>query len=203
MSEPQLTVLVLEYRKPAETLMCLSSLRRHLKVPHKTVLLDNGGMSECAWGYYKQGLCDVLISKREGRGGGYGQTDLFRWCDTPFSLFVQNDQELLYDVTEEDFGRLAALLETYQCVDLNGDQSRKGIWTDRAHLIDTAGTSNTSKRFSPNAATRSPTFNPLFSRTWAESVCARLAMGFSSTSAIRNAFTSRRAPPIAPRFTRP
>ncbi len=135
--EPQVTVLVLDYSKPIETRRCLESICRHLLVAHKTVLLDNGGGLDYPWQLYKDGLCDVLISKRVGRGGGYGQTDLFRWCDTPFALFLQNDQELLYDVDETQFARLAALLDGYQCVDLNGDQSGRGVWSDRAHLIKT------------------------------------------------------------------
>lgn len=138
-SEPQVSFLVLQYRKEAETLACLQSIRRHAKLSHKIVLLDNGGGEDYNWRFYRDGLCDVLISKREGRGGGFGQTDLFRWCDTRFAAFIQNDQELLYDIDEATFARLAAPLSAgFQCVDLNGDQSRKGIWTDRAHLIDTA-----------------------------------------------------------------
>jgi hypothetical protein len=37
------------------------------------------------------------------------------------------------------FERLVGLLNSgFHCVDLNGDQSGRGIWTDRAHLIETA-----------------------------------------------------------------
>lgn len=140
MDEPQLTALVLDFRKEQETRECLQSLRDHLLVPHKTVLLDNGSGDDYPWAIYREGLCDVLISKREGRGGGYGQTDLFRWCDTRWALFVQQDQVLVHDIDQSTFDHLTALLATgqYQCVDLNGDQSGKGIWTDRAHLIETA-----------------------------------------------------------------
>lgn len=139
-TEPPLTVLVLDFRKEDETRACLESLRAHLKIPHKIVLLDNGGGQDYPWGLYREGLCDVLISKRVGRGGGYGQTDLFRWCDTRFALFVQQDQVLVHDIDQPTFDHLSALLASgqYDCVDLNGDQSGKGIWTDRAHLIETA-----------------------------------------------------------------
>ena len=138
-SPPLVSVLVLDYRKPTESRACLESIRRHLQVPHKVVYLDNGGGEDYVWHLYQEGLCDVLISKREGRGGGYGQTDLFRWCDTQYALFVQNDQVLQYDITEEMFAAMQqALRGTYRCVDLNGDQSARGVWTDRAHLIETA-----------------------------------------------------------------
>lgn len=140
-TEPQVTALVLDYEKPAATRACLESIRRHLKVPHKVALLDNGGHAEADYhgALYREGLCDVLIRKRVGRGGGYGQTDLFRWCDTPYALFVQNDQEMVADVADLEWAAMTeALRFGYQCVDLNGDQSSKGVWTDRAHLIDTA-----------------------------------------------------------------
>lgn len=138
--EPTLSVLVLDFRKPEMTRDCLVSIREHLKVPHKTVLLDNGGGQDYPWQWYREGLCDVLISKREGRGGGYGQTDLFRWCDTPYALFVQNDQTLIVDIEESAFSQMTGVLASgrYRCVDLNGDQSGRGVWTDRAHLIETA-----------------------------------------------------------------
>lgn len=158
--EPQVSFLVLDFRKEPETRACLESIRRHAKLPHKTVLLDNGGSAALAiaeimadasdhslklsdpsypWQLYQEGLCDTLISKRAGRGGGHGQTDLFRWCDTPYAIFVQNDQELVADIDEAAFAQMVSLLNTglYQCIDLNGDQSGRGVWTDRAHLVRT------------------------------------------------------------------
>lgn len=137
-TEPQVSFLVLDFRKEQETRACLESLARHVKIPHKVVLLDNGGAQDYVWKLYQEGLCDVVISKRVGRGGGFGQTDLFRWCDTPYAVFVQNDQELLCDIDERALDQLTlALNGGFHCVDLNGDQSRKGIWTDRAHMIKT------------------------------------------------------------------
>lgn len=137
----QVSFLVLDFLKEQESRACLESIRKHVKIPHKIVYLDNGSGVETDYptDIYKDGLCDVLIRKRRGQGGGYGQTDLFRWCDTPMAIFVQNDQELLYDIDEKVFENLVwPLSNGYHCVDLNGDQSRKGIWTDRAHLINTS-----------------------------------------------------------------
>lgn len=136
--EIPLSVLALDFKKEVETRECLQSIRDHVKIPYKLVLLDNGGGEEYPWRLYKDGLCDVLISKRVGYGGGFGQTDLFRWCDTKFALFLQNDQKLVYDIDEKVFENLTRLLfQGYKCVDLNNDQSGRGIWTDRAHLMET------------------------------------------------------------------
>lgn len=133
-----LTVAVLAFHKERETRLCLESLRANLRVPHKTVLLDNGSASDWAWQCFKEGLCDTLITKRESLGGGVGQTDLFRWSDTPYTLFVQSDQVLAEPIEDASFQwMLSKLANGFKCVDLNGDQSRRGAWTDRAHLINT------------------------------------------------------------------
>lgn len=132
--------LVLSFRKPLETRLCLESIRDHAKIPHEIVLLDNGSREQDAWDLYQEGLCDVLISKQNGRGGGVGQTDLFRYCDTQYAYFVQSDQILKHDITHEVQARFIQALSTpelgFRCVDLNGDQSQSGRWTDRAHFID-------------------------------------------------------------------
>lgn len=138
MHEVNLTVCVLDFKKSIETRQCLESIKTNLLVPHKTVLLDNGGGGEYGWQYYKEGLCDVFISKRDGQGGGVGQTDLFRWSDTKYTMFIQNDQVLQEQINESVYGwMLNKFNEGFKCVDLAGDQGH-GIWSDRAHLIETA-----------------------------------------------------------------
>lgn len=142
---PILTVAVLGFRKPIEADLCLRSLRAHLKVSDSQIVyLDNGSNEDYPWKLYQNGLCDVLISKRRGMGGGVGQTDLFRWSPSPYTLFVQEDQLLVRDITNQYFIEMMILLEPddgtgpgYDCIDLNGDQSNRGVWTDRAHLIRT------------------------------------------------------------------
>lgn len=136
MSE-KVSFLILDYRKEAETRLCLESIRRHAKIPHKIIYLDNGGREQYPWSFYQEGLCDVLISKYDGGGGGVGQTDLFRYCDTRFAYFIQSDQMLTQDITENIQDHFEYALDNgFRCLDLNGDQSGKRIWTDRAHMID-------------------------------------------------------------------
>jgi len=135
---PELSILVLDYLKEFETRLCLNSIKSHVNIPHKIILLDNGSSEDYCWQIYKEGLCDVLISKKIGGGGGYGQTDLIRFCDTKYFLFVQNDQYLQYPINENSFNQFKNLLDNgYSCVDLNGDQSCRGVWTDRAHMMKT------------------------------------------------------------------
>ena len=138
MTEILSSFLVLDYCKYEETRDCLNSIQSHAKFPHKTILLDNGSQSDYCWNFYRNGLCDILISKFNGDGGGKGQTDLFRWCDTPYAYFIQNDQTLIRDITEEINNKFIELLENgYKQVDLHGNQGH-GIWSDRAHFIKTS-----------------------------------------------------------------
>lgn len=161
-SDIKLTVLVLDFKKEIETRKCLESIRDLCTVPHKTVLLDNGGVSNYAWQLFKDGLCDTLISKRESLGGGVGQTDLFRWCDTQYALFVQQDQILEYEISQGVFNWLTNHLHNgYRCVDLNGDQSNRLVWTDRAHLIETGFFNSTGPH--PRGGT-----GPLHAEPWLE-----------------------------------
>ncbi len=139
MQDIKVSFLVLDFRKEIETRICLESIKKHALFQHKVVYLDNGGFEETYPDQlYQEGLCDVLIRKRNGYGGGYGQTDLIRYCDTKYFIFVQNDQELIRDIHEGDINYCVSILDAGEhCVDLNGDQSRRGVWTDRAHLMKT------------------------------------------------------------------
>lgn len=136
MSEILSSFLVLGYKKYWETLDCLESIATNANFPHKTIVLDNSN-DEDYCDFLDDDLCDVLITNKTNMGGGFGQTDLFRYCDTPYAYFVQNDQKLIKIINKEINDKFIELLNNgYKQIDLNGDQSGKGIWTDRAHFID-------------------------------------------------------------------
>lgn len=137
---PLASFLVLDFLKEKESRECLESIQKYALFPHQTIYLDNGGFDlEYPNQLYKDGLFDVLIRKKKGFGGGYGQTDLIRYCPTEFFFFVQNDQKLVQYLTLDHLNYFINLLNHgYHCIDLNGDQSGKGIWTDRAHFMRTS-----------------------------------------------------------------
>src|ERR1041384_263136 len=136
MNDIKCSFLVLDFKKSQETFNCVESIKKPALFPYTTIYLDNGGFDEeYPNELYKKGLCDVLVRKKNGMGGGYGQTDLIRYCPTEYFFFIQNDQELILDITQENINWFIELLNNgYSCIDLNGDQSRSGIWTDRAHF---------------------------------------------------------------------
>lgn len=134
----KVSFLVLDFKKPIETRACLESIKKYAAdIDKEVILLSNGSNEDYPWELKKEGLCDILIDKNLGDGGGHGQTDLFRFCRTKYAFFVQNDNTLQFSITSEILNRFISLLETeFNCLDLNGDQSGKGIWTDRPHFID-------------------------------------------------------------------
>lgn len=137
MDNLKVSFLVLDYKKPEEAYNCLKSIRDNVSFNYQIIYQDNGSNDKYPLDFYNSGLCDVLISRKKGKGGGFGQTDLFRYCDTEYAFFVQSDQFLRAKLDDSHLAYLVSLIENgYHCVDLNGDQSNRGVWTDRAHFIN-------------------------------------------------------------------
>lgn len=130
--------LVLDFRKPKETRMCLESIKRKVKFAHKTYLLSHGIDSEYPFQLYHDGLCDYLLISRRNSGCGIGTQELFRIVDTSYSVYVQNDQILMEDFTGENFWVLVSRLNSgeYQAIGLAGNNNQ-GQYSERAHLIKT------------------------------------------------------------------
>ena len=159
--EPELTYLVLDFLKEDETRRCLESVKTHTKFPHKVIYLHNGrvveqdhttGQARLPYParFLQEGLIDQLIQTGKNTGLGIGTRDLFAASFSPYSFYLQNDQFLNRDFTQEEFRKLAgmigqqlrsphdALVWTVQSVDLAG-----GVWglhnyNERAHLMLTA-----------------------------------------------------------------
>ena len=137
MSE-KISILILDFSRPSEGRTLLESLKKFANFDKEIVYMCNGGDSQYAYDFYKEGLIDTLIIKKNGDGAGFGQTDLLRYCKTKFAIFCQVDQFLLREITQKTMDYLVSMLEDdFKCVDLNGDQSNNHIWTDRCHLINT------------------------------------------------------------------
>ena len=132
-----ISYLVLDYNRPTEGKVLLDSLQKYANHEKEIVYLCNGGESEYAYNFYKQGLINTLITKKIGDGGGHGQTDLWRYCKTEYAFFIQVDQELILEINEDIIKYFIKLLEQehFSCIDVNGDQSGNSKWTDRAHFM--------------------------------------------------------------------
>lgn len=133
----KVSYLILDFNRPEEGELLLTSLQSLARHPKEVVYLCNGGNSSYAIDFYNRGLIDTLIIKKDGDGGGFGQTDLWRYCKTKYAFFLQVDHILVSEIKQETINYFIDLLEnkSFKCIDLNGDQSNKGGWTDRAHFM--------------------------------------------------------------------
>lgn len=141
--EPKVSFLVLDYKKPNESRLLLESIKKHVKFPYKVIYLHNG-YSQHAQMFMQEGLIDQLIMTAENDGLGLGTRNLFAACFSPYTIYAQNDQILGRDFTEEELDYLINHLDMHtmdeklvKSVSLAGAPCGDGIYSERAHLIET------------------------------------------------------------------
>lgn len=145
--EPPLSVLVLDFLKEEESRLCLESIRRHIKVEH-TVVYHHNGQATYPARFLEEGLVDTLIQTKVNHGLGLGTRALFAAAFSPYCLYLQNDQYLARDLTEEDLAEMAAILDNdggrlegpppyIASISLAGAPCGEGVYSERAHLIST------------------------------------------------------------------
>lgn len=131
--------LVLDFNKPDELRICLESIRHFTEFDHKIIVCANGGEQDYHWDYYKSGLIDKLILRKDNGGLGLGTLDLFRYSSSEWSLYVQNDQYLGRKFAKEELDRMIYLFDYVpyiKSISLAGNQNN-GNFSERAHLINT------------------------------------------------------------------
>ncbi len=137
----KISYLVLDYNKPLESRNALLSIRKNTKFEYQIIFLSNGGNQDYVFDYYKEGLIDKLIINSKNNGLGYGTEDLFRFCDTEWAIYFQNDQELIIPIFEDQINRL--IDEFYKntklgAIGLAGTPCGTNVYSERAHLINVA-----------------------------------------------------------------
>lgn len=143
-SEPQVSFLVLDFLREKETRLCLESIRRHVKFPHKVIYLHNGPADYPAQ-LLKDGLIDQLIQTAMNQGLGLGTRDLFAACFSPLAIYWQNDQIMGRDFEQSELDALVFTLQVQSgegkdyagSISLAGAPCGRGVYSERAHLIAT------------------------------------------------------------------
>jgi hypothetical protein len=131
-------ILVLNYNRPEETLLCLNSIEKYAKFEHKVILLNNGISDiDRIIEYLKWKLIDKLIINRRNMGGGFGTVELFNNSDTDYSLFIECDCELAVELNQSHINQFVSSNDIYSCVDLTGGISGKNIYSGRSFFINT------------------------------------------------------------------
>lgn len=138
-----LTISCLDYSKPYESRLCLESVKRHIKVPHKVVFCDNGSGEDYPLSFVREGLVDQLIVNRDSTGLGLGSRDIMNASFSPYTLMMQNDQLFARDLTVADFEALVTQLgkDTVDgkiaSINLAGKIAPTNHYSERAHLLFT------------------------------------------------------------------
>jgi hypothetical protein len=133
-----ITFAILDYNRPLESELCLQSIRKNAKFPHKIVYLSNGGVQDYAIKFYKDGLIDKLILRNKNSGCGLGTRELYNDfdLDSKYIIYVQCDQFLYREFSQQEIEFYIQQIESgYAYVDLAGNQGH-GNYSERAHLMN-------------------------------------------------------------------
>lgn len=148
-TEPQVSFLVLDFRREQSARLCLESIRRHVKFSTKVIYCHNGVM-DYPFVFLKEGLIDELIMPRENGGLGLGTRSLFAACFSPYAIYWQADQIMGRNFYEEELGALieslgpearmfdGRLYLNTKSISLGGPVCGNGVYSERAHIINTA-----------------------------------------------------------------
>lgn len=137
MQKPYINFIVLDYNRPNESFLALQSIKENAKFKHRVIYLSNGGPQDYVWGFYQQGLIDDLILKNRNSGYGFGTTDLYRYSYSDYSIYVQCDQALGREMSQEEIDHVISLITPESpIIGLAGDQNQ-GAYSDRAHITYT------------------------------------------------------------------
>jgi glycosyltransferase involved in cell wall biosynthesis len=134
------TIAVLNFNRPKETELCLRSIQQYAQFKKEVILVNNGGEdSDIIYSFYKQGLIDKLILRKENKGCGWGTRECYNDFnpDSDWILYVQCDQFMGKVLDQETIDNYIKYLENKHayCIDLAGNQGR-GRFSERASLMN-------------------------------------------------------------------
>ncbi len=133
-----LDFLILDYNRPVESKLCLESIHRHTKFPFNITYLSNGGKQDYPIDFYKQGLIDKLILRKDNSGCGLGTRELFNDfnLDNDWVAYIQSDQYMIRDFEFKEFEEFKQkiIIDWNMYVDLAGNQGH-GQYSERAHMM--------------------------------------------------------------------
>lgn len=130
--------LILDYNRPKESELCLKSIKTFAKFDYSIVYLSNGGEQEYVYNYYKNGLIDKLILRKNNSGCGLGTRELFNDfdLDCDYVFYVQCDQFMARELHLAEIEHyLSNLQDDILYIDLAGNQGHNN-YSERAHLIN-------------------------------------------------------------------
>ena len=132
--EPLVDIAILDYERPKELEILLSSLKVNAKFPHRIVYLGNGGDHSYVDQYRNQ--LDVCILNKENVGCGLATRQLIQSCMSKTIIYAQVDQYLIHPIDEVMINYFISQLSMPNIfhIDLAGNQGH-GKFSERASLL--------------------------------------------------------------------
>ncbi len=120
--DKQLSFLVLDYNRPAESAHCLRSIKQMVTFDnYEVVYFSNGGDQDYVYKFYKEGLIDRCILNTTNEGTGFGTMKLMQSCCTDYFMSIQCDNFISRELDQEELDRWIEKLEgpgNINCIDL-------------------------------------------------------------------------------------
>ena len=132
--------LILDFNKEEELFICLKSIRERFKATkykYEIVLYSNGGIQSYIWDFYTQDLADRVILNNKNTGTGVATHELYDYARAPYSFYIQNDQFLGVEITNEICDNLIEELKTFDLIDLSGGAGHNDKYSERASICKT------------------------------------------------------------------
>lgn len=134
----QVSFLVLDYNKPAESLLCLQSIRQNIKFDkYEVIFWSNGGEQNYLGQFYQEGLIDRLVVNKNNDGCGFATMSLWQMSRTKYSIYLQNDGFLKRTIDQEELNKMINALEQSNigCLDFAGINTN--VFCERAFMMKT------------------------------------------------------------------
>lgn len=145
--EPQVSFLVLDFKRPESSRLCLESIRRHTKLTSYRIIYCHNGTEDYPLTFLREGLIDELIMPRENTGLGLGTRALFGACFSRYAIYWQADQIMGRDFCQYEFKALIDELDPRsswnvgesicKSISLAGAVCGEGIFSERAFVMET------------------------------------------------------------------
>lgn len=110
-TKKDISFLILDYNRPAETNLLLTSIKKHIKFNYSVILYSNGGQQEYIKKYYDDNMIDLLLLSKKNEGSGIGTIRLAEICPTEYFIYIQCDNFFYRDFSLEELNQMKGILD--------------------------------------------------------------------------------------------
>lgn len=136
MQKREIDVLILDSDREEEAKTLIESLENLGNFNKNIIYLDNGSGKSYPKDFLENGRIDILLRNSENLGCGIGTRQLFSSSSNKYCFYIQVDQFLQVEISENIISRLIKTLEEndFFHIDLAGNQGN-GRYSERAQFL--------------------------------------------------------------------